>query len=120
MTCEADPDARLSTRDVDEVRRALDELHSARSRLQEDLRAGGNPAVLELDVAVLSAVKRLLQELDLDARVRRQVRLLRRRRSTRPAGSPREDRPDAAPEPFSDEETQVLQVRPEGRRRHRR
>lgn len=117
---EADPDARLSTRDVDEVRRALDELHRARSRLQEDLQAGGNPAVLELDVAVLSAVKRLLQELDLDARVRRQVQLLRRRRSVRPAGPAREDRPDGAPETFSEEETQVLQVRPEDRRRHRR
>ena len=60
------------------------------------------------------------QELDLDARVRRQVRLLRRRRSGRGPGEVRDGRPEVAPEPSPEDETQVLPVRPEDRRRHRR
>lgn len=117
---EADPDARLSSTDVDELRRALDDLHQARARLQGDLQAGAGAVVLELDVAVLTAVKRLLQELDLDARVRRQVRLRRRRRSARSAAGPSQARPDVAPEPSPEDETQVLPVHPDDRRRRRR
>jgi len=117
---EADPDARLSSADVDEVRRSLEELHRARSRLQSELDAGSDAVVLELDVAVLSAVKRLLQEMDLDARVRRQVRLLRRRRTGRRAAGVPEPRPQVAPEPSPEDETQVLPVQPDDRRRHRR
>jgi hypothetical protein len=116
---EADPDARLSSADVDEVRRALEELHRTRSRLQAELERGARSAVLELDVAVLTAVKRLLQEMDLDARVRRQVRLTRRRRSSRSTGRGPGTRPEVAPEPSPDDETQVLPVQPEDRRRRR-
>jgi hypothetical protein len=113
---EAVPDARLSSADVTAVRDALEELHRTRSRLQEELQSGAAGVVLELDVAVLSAVKRLLQEMDLDARVRRQVRLLRRRRSahTGPAPAP------AATEPSPEDETQVLPTQPDDRRRRRR
>jgi len=116
---EADPDARLSSADVDEVRRALEELHRTRSRLQAELETGARSAALELDVAVLTAVKRLLHEMDLDARVRRQVRLTRRRRSSRSTGRGPGTRPEVAPEPSPDDETQVLPVRPEDRRRRR-
>jgi len=117
---EAVPDARLSSADVGELRGALEELHRARSRLQDEVRAGAGSVVLELDVAVLAAVKRILQEMDLDSRVRRQVRLLRRRRSARRADGTQEGRPEVAPEPSPEDETQVLPVRPEDRRRHRR
>lgn len=116
---EADPDARLSSADVDEVRRALEELHRTRSRLQAELETGARSAVLELDVAVLTAVKRLLQEMDLDARVRRQVRLTRRRRPSRSTGRGPGTRPEVAPEPSPDDETQVLPVQPDNRRRRR-
>jgi hypothetical protein len=59
--------------------------------------------MLELHAAVLATVKRLLQETDLDERVRRQVRLLRRRRPAR--SGPTEDYPT---EPTAEAETQLL------------
>ncbi|HEX4976634.1 MAG TPA: FUSC family protein [Nocardioides sp.] len=117
---EADPDVRLSSADVEGVRRSLDALHRARTRIETELRTGAGGVLLELDVAVLSAVKRLLQELDLDARVRRQVRLVRPRRTGRAPGPAREGRAEVTPEPSSEDETQVLPVQPQERRRHRR
>jgi hypothetical protein len=108
---EAGPPGRGGSVEVDigvvrEARRGLD---AARERLEQALVAGTAGPQLELDAAVLATVKRLLRELDLDQRIRRQVRLARSapRRVPRPiarrhAGSswPTEVDPDA--------ETQVL------------
>jgi hypothetical protein len=107
---EADPANRISSTDVQALRDALEGLHEARARLEDLLTAGVEPDLLELHAAVLSTVRRLLTEMDLDERVRRQVRLARRPRPRRP-------RPDAsatsgpspAPaEPTPDAETQVM------------
>ena len=78
----------MSSDDVQALRDALDGLHEARARLDDLLMAGAAPELLELHAAVLSTVKRLLREIDLDERIRRQVRLLRPAR-------PRLHRPDA-------------------------
>ncbi len=106
---EADPEEHLSSVDVQAVHDALEGLHEARARLDDLLVAGTTPVLLELDAAVLSTVKRLLREMDLGERVRRQVRLLppsRPRRGatggTAPPGAPAPD------EPSAEAETQVL------------
>jgi hypothetical protein len=57
------------------VQQALDGLHEARDRVSDLLLVGGPPVVTELNFALLSTVKRLLSELDLDERIRRQLRL---------------------------------------------
>lgn len=126
---EAEPEAGLSSAEVDEVREALEGLRGARSRLEEALDARVEPGLLELHAAVLSAVKRLLTELDLDERMRRQLRIGRprprasrararqARRGTerrRPGGSA-----EAPPEGASEAETQLLPT-DEAQRRSRR
>jgi hypothetical protein len=60
------------------------------------------PVVLELHGAVLVTVKRLLVEMDLDERVRRQLRLARDRRTRHP-------RPDTPSEPTLPTEEQPTQ-----------
>ena len=69
-----------------------------------DRRVDADPALLELHAAVLSTVKRLLREMDLDERIRRQVRLLRadpataaRRGQTGAGAHPGRGDPAAAP-----------------------
>jgi hypothetical protein len=70
---------------------------------------------------VLSTVKRLLMEMDLDERVRRQVRLQRPRRPRiRHPGVPTPGGPTPSPEPTPDAETQLLPRPPEARRRRPR
>ena len=102
---EAEPGGRRGS--VRALREALSGLHEARARLDELLLTGVTPDLLELHVAVLTTVKRLLRELDLDERIRRQIRLRpprprrRRPRTGRPA-------PAAPPGPGSDAETQPL------------
>ncbi len=54
---------------------ALEGLHEARARLDELVLTGVAPDLLELHVALLSTVKRLLRELDLGERIRRQIRM---------------------------------------------
>jgi uncharacterized membrane protein YccC len=116
---EADPAKRISAADVQALRDALAGLHEARARLEELLVAGSRPELLELHAAVLSTVKRLLAEMDLDERVRRQVRLLRPSRPrTRYPGIPTPSSPPPSPEPTPDAETQPLPRTP-GHRRHR-
>ena len=113
---EADPAKRLSSADVSGLRDALEGLNEARARLDDLLRidtVDTDPALLELNAAVLSTVKRLQREIDLDERIRRQVRLLRPARPRQPA----EGRP--APEPTPDAETQLLPRQPRGRRDQR-
>lgn len=65
-----------ATPEVDRMQEALDGLHEARARLNELLLIDTGPVVLELHFALLSTVKRLLREMDLDVRIRRQLRLL--------------------------------------------
>jgi hypothetical protein len=107
---ESDPAQRLSAADVQALREAREGLHEARARLETMLVDGTSPELLELHAAVLSTVKRLLRELDLDERIRRQVRLHRATRPRSPhAGAPTSSsRPPAAQEPTPDAETQVL------------
>jgi hypothetical protein len=113
---EGDRAKRLSPADVHAVREALEGLLEARARLEELLTADTPPGLLELHAAVLSTVKRLLRELDLDERIRRQVRLRRpaSRRPHRPAITT-SNRP-ATPEPTPDAETQVLPTMPDDRK----
>jgi hypothetical protein len=65
---------------VAEVKAALDGLHEARARMNELLLIDTAPVLSELHTAVLTAVKRLLVELSLDERMRREMRLWRSRR----------------------------------------
>jgi len=104
--------------EVQELREALEGLHDARARLDDLLLTGPGPELLELHAAVLATVKRLLREMDLDERVRRQVRLLRpaRPRLTRPGVPRRNSSSPPPPEPTPEAETQVLPRIPRGRR----
>jgi len=103
----------LSSADIRALREALEGLREARARSDRRLTEPATPELLELHVGVLSTVKRLQAELDLDERIRRQVRL---RRPPRPR-PPRTGRPDpssrpTAPEPTPDAETQLLPRHP--------
>jgi hypothetical protein len=119
---EADPTKRLSSVDVQAVREALEGLHQARARLDDLLMAGTVPVLLELHAAVLSTVKRLLREMDLDERIRRQLRMQRptrprpvRSRATKPTA-----RPPSSPEAAPEDETELLPRFPDDRDgRHR-
>ena len=107
---EADPAKRTSSADVQVLRVALEGLHEARDRLDDLLMSGAAPDLLELHAAVLATVKRLLREMDLDERIRRQVRLLRPARSQPPrpgAQTPTRQSPGSH-EPTPDAETAVL------------
>jgi len=118
---ESDPAKRMGAGDVQKVREAIEGLHEARARLDDVLTAGSAPELLELHAAVLSTVKRLLREMDLDERIRRQVRMLRppRPRATHPnAPTPTSRAPSQEPSP--DAETELLPKFPDdpwGRRR---
>ena len=120
---EAEDARRMSAGDVLVVREALDGLHEARARLDDLLMATSAPQGIELFASVLSTVKRLLRELDLDERIRRQVQMLRtsRPRTSRygSAGQPGVRPPDSA-EPDPDAETQVLPAARRSRRDKRR
>ena len=111
---ESGPAGRWGNVDVDVVRDALQGLHRARTRLEEQLTAETPGPRVELQTAVLATVKRLQRELDLDSRLRRQVRLARTapRRVPRPPAR-RPARPNRAPETTPEAETQVLGQVPE-------
>jgi hypothetical protein len=73
--------------------------------------------------AVRSAVKRLLGEMNLDERIRRQLRLVTRtptRLPTAGQSAPGGSRPPAIQEPEEEAETQVLPTIPDDRRDKRR
>ncbi|HET6627530.1 MAG TPA: FUSC family protein [Nocardioidaceae bacterium] len=119
---ESVPTKRMSPTDVHTLRGALEGLHEARARLEELVMADTPPELLELQAAVLSTVKRLQREIDLDERIRRQLRLRppphprRPHRNTAPPGN----RPSAPPEPSPEAETQLLPKLPDDRdKRHR-
>ena len=86
------------------------------------LTAAADPDLLELVAAVRSADKRLLGEMDLDERIRRQVRLVRRPRARLPTPqqSTPGSRPPDAQEPAEEAETQVLPTVARGRKDKRR
>lgn len=111
---EADPLPRAASVDLQTLRETLEGLREARARLEELLLAGGTPEQLELHAAVLSTVKRVLREMDVDERMRRQVRLAGPARPRMrlpgphiPGVQPHRARP-VAPEPTPDSETEVL------------
>ena len=85
---EATPGTRGRATDVRAVAAALEGLHEARTRLEEVLVTASVPELVELTAAVLATVRRLLQEMDLDERIRRQMRSSRfaARVRTGPAG----------------------------------
>jgi uncharacterized membrane protein YccC len=125
---DASPDAELSAEDVLALRSALEGLQEARARLEDLLTVEPTPELRELDAVVLSTVRRLLREMDLEQRVRRQLQLGRPARPraphlgrpvglrvahhtptptpAAPAGSP----PDPPLEVPSDDDTQQLPV----------
>jgi hypothetical protein len=95
---DAEPSRPMSSTDVEAVRDGLSGLHDAAARLQEAVLTGAPPGLVDLHASLLLTVKRLLGELDLDERIRRQVR---QPQSTRPRlphpGSPlRRTRPTGA------------------------
>jgi hypothetical protein len=115
---EADDTNSMTSAHVQNLRQGLEGLHEARARLDDMLTAAAAPDLLELIAAVRSAVKRLLGEMNLDERIRRQMRLVRRSRARlpTPGQSAPGSRPPATQEPTDDAETQVLPTIPNDRR----
>jgi hypothetical protein len=121
---DATPAAKLSAEDVLALQAALEGLQEARARFEDLLTVERTPELRELDAVVLSTVRRLLGEMDLQQRVRRQLQLMRPPRPRapylgRPAGpsrSPSTPPPDASLEVSPDAETQVLPAQPRQRR----
>jgi hypothetical protein len=107
---DADPKPRTAAPDVQGLREALDGLNESRDRLEDLLTVNAAPELLELHAVVLSTVKRLLTEMDLDERIRRQVRSVRRTRFRLPhRGTPAAaGRSTGRAEPSPDAETEVL------------
>ena len=107
---EAAPARQLTTVDFRALREAIAGLPEARQRLEDLATFDIDPDLDELVAALLSTVRRVQRELDLEHRVRRQVQL---RRPTRPRPAPlrppgSRHRPDLFPETGPDEETQVI------------
>ncbi|HET7386279.1 MAG TPA: FUSC family protein [Nocardioidaceae bacterium] len=117
---DADPGTTMRAADAQTLRDALDGLHEARARLDDLLTSDTAPELLELHREVLATVKRLLAEMDLGERIRRQVRLVRPPRP-RPgfSAASRRRRRGGPTEPTPEAETQVLPKLP-SRRRPRR
>ncbi|MGH3444974.1 MAG: hypothetical protein ACRDPB_06330, partial [Nocardioidaceae bacterium] len=126
---EAEPAKTMSAADAQALREALEGMHEARARLDDLLTSDSAPELLELHAAVLATVKRLLREMDLDERIRRQLRLARPPRplprlgvpGRRPGSSrPAEQAGHGGPaEPTPEAETQVLPKVPPRRRPRR-
>lgn len=107
VQAEARPENQNVMPEIRRVEAALEGLHEARARLSDLLLMDTEPVVFELHVAVLATVKRLLSEMNLDERVRRQLRLSRVSRARLPratgriaakkAGGPETARPPRDP-----------------------
>ena len=76
---EGDAEVTLSASDIVRLRGAQDGLVRARARIEAALTADRPADVVELYAATRATVRRLQHELDLDERVRRQLRLAQRR-----------------------------------------
>jgi hypothetical protein len=118
---EADPASRTTAEDVRALHEAVEALQEARARLDDLLLAGGPPQLVELHAAVLSTVKRLRQEVELDERIRRQMRLLpsSRRGARRPGASTPTSPRSGSTEPEPDVPTELMPTRPDPRHKHR-
>lgn len=131
---DATPTVTLNADDVLALQAALEGLQEARARLEDLLTLESPPELRELDAVVLSTIRRILREMDLEQRVRRQLQLAhptRRRaphlgrpaesRAAHPTTSPTSPTPSTQqPTPplgiSSDAETQVLPAQPRPRR----
>ena len=102
---EAGPPTTMTAEDVRHLRDALDGVHEARARLEELLVSDLPPVLGELVAVTLSTVRRVLRELDLEQRVRRQVQMARPRAAI---GRPRVRRRPVAHETSPDAETQPM------------
>ena len=118
---EGDVRSDLGAGDIERVRTALDDLHRTRDRLAEEIAASPSTEVLELRSSQRSTVKRVLRELDLDQRVRRQLRLSPPRKRPAPHHRPPHHPPVKPPPPGvgPNDETQVLPLPPGPKRRPR-
>jgi hypothetical protein len=106
---EADVQVQLSGPDVERLRESIEGLRQARDRL-DDAVAGGPGDLLELHSFARSTVRRVIDELDLGERVRRQVQLARpRARLPRPP-SRRRPRQGLWEPAGPDDETQAIPV----------
>ena len=112
---EASPARQMSSADVRALRAALGGLPEARARLEDLLPTDSDPALRELHAAVLSTVKRLQREMDLEQRIRRQLQLRppTRPRTARPA-SRRAAPSGPAPSETPDAETLPMPRLPDG------
>ncbi|CAN5899793.1 aromatic acid exporter family protein [soil metagenome] len=81
VRAEAQPHDLDRTPQVTRVREGREGLREARARINDLLLTDSGPVLTELHFALITTVKRLLRELDLDERIRRQLR-------SRPAASP--------------------------------
>jgi uncharacterized membrane protein YccC len=132
---DASPTAKLSADDVLALQAALEGLQEARARLEDLLTVEPTPELRELEAVVLSTVRRLLQEMDLQQRVRRQLQLGRPARPRAPylgrPAAPGAPPPTSTPSPTTppptppptpplevspDAETQRLPAQPNKRR----
>jgi len=112
---EADPAVRMTSEEMDRLEQAREGLYEARARLEDLLLTDQDPAQLELHAALLTTVRRLLREMDLDQRIRRQLRMLpanRARLAHAPVRPRRRPMPTVSPE-AGDAETEVLPRIPE-------
>ena len=116
---EAGPATSLGPEHVQALREALEGMQEARARLNDLAMTESAPEMRELHAVALSTVKRLLREMDLEQRVRRQIQLLRPSRP-RPTylGRPVPRRRPASREPTPDAETQPLPRLPGDRPDH--
>ena len=107
---EAGAAPRMSSDDVHALRDALEGMHEARARLDDLLTTASSPELVELHAAVVATVKRLLAEMDLEQRVRRQLQLGRttRVRSANPGRPPATLPTQTADEVIAGAETQPL------------
>jgi uncharacterized membrane protein YccC len=129
---DATPTVTLNADDVRALQAALEGLQEARARLEDLLTIESPPELRELDAVVLSTIRRILREMDLEQRVRRQLQLAHPTRPRvphfgRPAGPgaaqppspPSRSHPQPPPsslEVLPDAETQVLPAQPRPRR----
>jgi hypothetical protein len=114
---EAGSAASPGAEDVHALRDALDGMQEARARLNDLVMTDGVPELREFHAVVLATVKRLLREMDLEQRVRRQVQLVRPRPAYLARPLPR--RRTVVPEPTPDAETQPLPRLPDDLEEHR-
>lgn len=105
---EGDVHTELSGADMARLRDALEGLHQARARLDAEIAASPAPDVLDLHAIVRSTVRRILRELDLAERVRRELRLMRPSRRVQRPDRLRRGRGDLLPPAGPEDETQVL------------